>query len=82
MPSTTAPIIRRLPDGSIDFDHYDRIARRQRACDQRAALTLLIAPAHSLLGTLWHWLLDLSALVSRSWRLRLYSARLSAHSRR
>lgn len=36
-------------DGSIDYDHYDRIARSLRSHDQRAALTLL--------ATLFNWLL-------------------------
>jgi 4-oxalocrotonate tautomerase len=36
--------IRLHPDGSIDFDHYERIARGLRACDQRAALALLATP--------------------------------------
>ena len=36
--------IRRRPDGSIDFDHYVRIARGLRAHDQRAALSRLAPP--------------------------------------
>lgn len=33
--------IHRRPDGSIDFDHYDRIARGLRTHDQSAALSRL-----------------------------------------
>lgn len=44
--------IHRRPDGSIDFDHYDRIARGLRAHDQRAAMTRLAAPMIRLLRTL------------------------------
>ena len=41
--------IRRRPDGSIDFDHYDRIARGLRAHDQHAALARLGPPMVRLL---------------------------------
>jgi len=37
-------VIRRRADGSIDHAHYDRLARRLRARDQRAALSGLVAP--------------------------------------
>ena len=50
MSATDDPIIRRRDDGSIDIDHYDHIARGQRASDQRAALGKLIAPVTWLLG--------------------------------
>jgi hypothetical protein len=43
--------IRRRPDGSIDFDHYDRIARGLRAHDQRAVLARLAPPMVRLLRT-------------------------------
>ncbi|PQO24009.1 hypothetical protein C2I36_05280 [Rhodobacteraceae bacterium WD3A24] len=46
------PLIHRRPDGSIDFEHYDRIARRRRAHDQRAALKMLIAPVSRMLSAL------------------------------
>jgi len=46
------PIIRRRPDGSINFDHYNRVARDLRAGDQQAALKILFAPAHWLVGAL------------------------------
>lgn len=44
--------IRRRPDGSIDADHYDRIASGLRAHDQRAALAQLASPMVQLLLTL------------------------------
>lgn len=44
--------IRRRPDGSIDVDHYDRIARGLRAHDERAALARLAPPMVRLLRTL------------------------------
>lgn len=40
---------RRRPDGSIDFDHYGRIARSLRAHDQGAALSRLATPMVRLL---------------------------------
>jgi len=46
-------VICRRADGSIDYEHYDRIARNLRAHDLRAALGILIAPMHRLLGALW-----------------------------
>lgn len=49
---TDSTSVRRRPDGSIDFDHYDRIARGLRAHDQRAALARLVAPVTRLLRTL------------------------------
>ena len=39
----------RRPDGSIDIDHYDRLARRLRADDLRGGLTRLQAPIARLL---------------------------------
>ena len=44
--------IRRRPDGSIDFDHYVRIARGLRAHDERAALARLAPLMVRLLRTL------------------------------
>ncbi len=38
------PDIHRRTDGSIDHDHYDRIARNLRAHDLCAALSFLFAP--------------------------------------
>ncbi len=43
------PHIRRRSDGSIDIDHYDRVAHRLRASDQRAALAGLRHAAGRLL---------------------------------
>ena len=43
--------IRRRPDGSIDFDHYDRIARGQRAHDQYATLAQMAHPIARFLRT-------------------------------
>ena len=82
MSNITVPIIRRRADGSIDFDHYDRIARRQRARDQRAALERLAASARSPLGVLWRWLFGPGSLIRSSWWQHLCRARFSAHSRR
>ena len=82
MPNHTGSIIHRRPDGSIDFDHYDRVARDQRAHDQRAALARLAAPMHSLVGMLWHGIVGLGALASSSWWPRLCRARFSAICRR
>lgn len=44
--------IRRRPDGSIDFDHYDRIAHGLRAHDQGAALSQLAPTIARLLRIL------------------------------
>jgi hypothetical protein len=43
--------IRRRPDGSIDFDHYDCITLGLRAHDQRAGLARLARPMVRLLRT-------------------------------
>lgn len=43
--------IRRRPDGSIDHEHYDRVACGLRADDQRAALARLAPPIVQLLRT-------------------------------
>jgi len=48
MSTITDPIIRRRPDGSIDVDHYDGIARYLRARNQCATLKRLIVPAGGL----------------------------------
>ncbi|MFU8865422.1 MAG: hypothetical protein ACNA7O_16035 [Rhodobacterales bacterium] len=44
--------IHRRLDGSIDYDHYDRIARSLRSHDQRAALILLATLFNGLLKAL------------------------------
>ena len=41
--------IRRRADGSIDIDHYDRLARRLRSDDVRGRLSRLQAPISRLL---------------------------------
>lgn len=45
-------VVCRRADGSIDYTHYDRVARDMRAHDLRAALGILIAPGNWLLGAL------------------------------
>ena len=67
MSTITAPIIRRRAGGSIDFDHYDRLARRLRARDHRAALERLAASVCSTLGALWRWLFCRGSLIRGSW---------------
>ncbi|WP_209427025.1 hypothetical protein [Pararhodobacter sp. SW119] len=46
---THATQIRRRSDGTIDFDHYEAIARRLRAEDQRKALARMEPPIARLL---------------------------------
>ncbi len=59
--SAPETVIHRRADGSINHDHYDRVARNLRAHDQRIALKHLIAPACRLFRTVWprtparHW---------------------------
>ncbi len=53
MSTTNHPVVRRRLDGSIDLDHYDRIARDLRVRDQRAVLESLVALVTRLFGASW-----------------------------
>lgn len=48
--SVPETVISRRADGSIDHEHYSRLAHNLRARQQRQALAILIAPVHWLLG--------------------------------